>query len=66
MTDRTWKKLQFILLQMAREDPNALISRIYHSGMDEEDIVELEYIIKVARRAPGYDDSKDLLLINTI
>ena len=66
MTDRTWKKLQYMLLKMAEEDPNRLIAHVYHSGMDEEDIRELSYIISVARRAPGYKADEDLLQINGI
>ncbi len=66
MTDRTWKKLQLMLLVMAREDPNALLAHIYHSGMDNEDITDLKYIIEVARRAPGYEKTEDLLLANMI
>ena len=66
MTDRTWIKLQYMLLKMAEEDPNKLISQIFRSGMDEEDINELRYIINVARRASGYDAKLDLLLINDI
>jgi RimJ/RimL family protein N-acetyltransferase len=66
MTDRTWKKLQFMLLKMAEEDPNQFIGQVYYSGMDSEDINELKYIINVARRATGYETEKDLLLINGI
>jgi len=62
MTDRTWKKIQFLLLEMAREDPNSLLSKIYSSGIDNEDIEDLHYIIEVARRAPGYDKEADMLL----
>jgi len=66
MSDRTWKKLQFMLLKMAEEDPNQFIAHIYYSGMDSEDIKELNYIIDVARRSTGYETEKDLLLINGI
>ncbi len=66
MTDRTWKKLQFILLNMAREDPNEFIRQIYYSGIDEEDIEELRYLVSIARRAQGYDLEQDLLRLNSI
>ncbi len=66
MTDRTWKKLQYMLLKMAEDEPNQFIAQIYYSGMDKEDIDELSYIIHVARRATGYEKDKDLLLVNEI
>ncbi len=66
MTDRTWKQLQYILIQMANEDPNEFLNYLYRSGMDSEDIQEMAYIVEIARRARGYDAKKDMLRIKRI
>ncbi|OGT90114.1 MAG: hypothetical protein A2514_11330 [Gammaproteobacteria bacterium RIFOXYD12_FULL_61_37] len=66
MTDRTWKRLQGMLIVMAREDPNGFLEHLYRSGMEMEDIEDLEYLVKIARRAYGYDAEKDLLRINRV
>lgn len=66
MTDRTWKKIQYMLLKMAEEDPNGLIEHLYHSGMDKKDIKDLKYVVNVARRAKGYNPEHDLLKTNAI
>ena len=59
--DRYWKKLQTILLAIAKEDPNRFLREVYYSGMEEEEIKELQWLVKIARRAPGYEESLDLL-----
>ena len=56
------KGLKYMALKMAFESPNETINAIYHSGMPEEEIKELKYIINAARRAPGYDSEKDIIL----
>ena len=61
MTDRTLKKIKYMLLKMAEEDPNHFLDHLYHSGMDQEDILDLKYMIDIARRAKGYDESLDQL-----
>jgi hypothetical protein len=55
------KGLKYMALKMAFESPNETINAIYHSGMPEEEIKELQYIINAARRAPGYDPEKDVI-----
>lgn len=66
MTDRTLTKLKYMLLKMADEDPNHFLDHLYHSGMDQEDIHDLKYMIDIARRAKGYDESKDQLKLKQI
>jgi hypothetical protein len=66
MTDRTWRKIKYMLLKMAEEDPNRFLDHLYHSGMDEEDILDLKYMVEIARRAKGYDADKDMLRIKRI
>ncbi len=66
MTDRTWRKLRYMLLKMAEEDPNHFLDHLYHSGMDKEDIIDLKYMIDIARRAKGYDESQDQLKLKQI
>jgi hypothetical protein len=55
-----------MLLKMAEEDPNRFLDHLYHSGMDEEDIQDLKYMVEIARRAKGYDAEKDMLRIKRI
>lgn len=55
------KGLKYMALKMAFETPNETISAIYHSGMPEDEIKELQYIINAARRSPGYDPEKDII-----
>ncbi|MEE9493037.1 MAG: hypothetical protein V3W04_06625 [Gammaproteobacteria bacterium] len=64
MTDRTMKRILAMLSKMAYEDPNNFIEYLYHSGMDVDDMRDLEYLVSIARRAPGYKKSKDQLKIN--
>ena len=66
MVDRTWKRLQAMLVKMANEDPNALIQYLYSSGMDNEDMQDLEYLVTIARRARGYNEDADMLRIHNI
>ncbi len=61
MIDRTLKKLKTMLLKLAEEDPNHFLDHLYPSGMDQEDLFDLQYMIDVARRAKGYDASQDQL-----
>jgi hypothetical protein len=66
MTDRTWRKIKYMLLKMAEEDPNRFLDHLYHSGMDEEDIQDLKYMVEISRRAKGYDAEKDMLRIKRV
>ncbi|MEJ2612392.1 MAG: hypothetical protein P8179_20600 [Candidatus Thiodiazotropha sp.] len=66
MTDRTWRKIKYMLLKMTEEDPNRFLDHLYHSGMDEEEILDLKYMVEIARRAKGYDADKDMLRIKRI
>ena len=59
--DRYYKRIQAMLIDMARTDPNNLIRRLYESGMNVEEIRELGYIVDIARRAVGYDETQDVL-----
>jgi hypothetical protein len=59
--DRYWKKVQAMLIDMARSDPNATIRRVYESGMTDDEVREIGYIVDMARRAVGYDESQDVL-----
>ncbi|MDX5935440.1 hypothetical protein [Acidithiobacillus thiooxidans] len=56
------KGLKYMALKMALEAPNETLNAIYQSGMPEDEIKDLKYIINAARRAPGYDPEKDLIL----
>lgn len=55
-----------MLLKMAEENPNHFLDHLYHSGMDQEDLFDLHYMIDVARRAKGYDESQDQLKLKQI
>ncbi len=64
--DRYWKKLQAILIGMAKEDPNRFLREVYYSGMSGDDLQEIKWLVEIARRAPGYDESQDMLRISNI
>lgn len=53
------KKIRAMLVGMATEDPNEFIQRLYHAGLDEDELEDLAYLLKIARRAPGYDKRQD-------
>ena len=60
------KGLKYMALKMAFESPNETLNAIYFSGIPDDEIAELRYIINAARRAPGYDPKKDVLLIKGV
>jgi hypothetical protein len=64
--DREHKRNQAILVTMAREDPNVFLQKAYAAGMASEDLVDIGYLITIARRAPGYDPDRDPFLTNNI
>ena len=61
--DHYWKKINAILMGLAKEDPNRLLREIYFSGMSGEELEEMQWLVDIARRAPGYIDKQDLLRI---
>ncbi len=56
------KKIRAMLVTMAKEDPNDFIRRLYHAGLDQDELEDLKYLLKIARRAPGYDEHQDEFL----
>lgn len=56
------KKIRAMLVTMANEDPNEFIRYLYHAGLDHEELEDLTYLLKIARRATGYDVDQDEFL----
>lgn len=50
-----------ILVAFAAEDPNVFLSHVSDAGLSNDDIDQIDYLITLARRAPGYDARLDTL-----
>lgn len=50
-----------ILSTMAREDPNVFLGHVSDADLTNDDINHIDYLIALARRAPGYDPQSDTL-----
>ena len=56
------KKIRAMLVEMANEDPNEFIRRLYHTGLDHDELEEHKYLLKISRRTFGYDENRDEFL----
>ena len=50
-----------ILVALATEDPNVFLGHVSDAGLSNDDISQIDYLIAMARRAPGYDAHRDSL-----
>lgn len=64
--DREFATTRGILIAMAKEDPNTFLGCVSNAGLEDDDICGVEYLIAMARRAPGYDVRADMLRIRGV
>lgn len=64
--DREFTTTRGILVAMATEDPNTFLGCVSNAGLEDDDIEGLEYLVDMARRAPGYDVRADMLRIRGV
>ncbi len=60
------RRAKAVLIVLAKEDPTWFLEQLYNAAADgkleSEELEHLNYLVRIAREAPGYDPANDALL----
>ncbi len=60
------RRAKAVLIVLAKEDPNWFLEQLHDAAADGKlesgELKDLEYLVRIARAAPGYDPADDALL----